>query len=277
MKLFLIIVLGSVCANAVDIEAVPPDLTTPPVTKGSPAPGKRVRQVIEEYDRAGSEVHHLLYLPTDWEKGKKYPVIVEYAGNKSGKSLGTVSGSSLGYGISGGKGVIWICMPFVDKNNQKNATNWWGDVDETVEYCKKTVVQICSEFGGDSSNVFIAGFSRGSIACNYIGLHDAEIASLWRGFICHSHYDGVRKWGYPESDREAAAKRLERLGGRPQFISHEQSVGTTKTYLEQALPNGNFTFQGLPFSDHTDTWVLKDIPERKLLRSWFERALDAEE
>ena len=86
-------------------------------------------------------------------------------------------------------------MPFVDKKNGRNATTWWGDVRATVGYCKATVLRTCEEFGGDPSNVFIAGFSRGAIACNYIGLHDDEIASLWRGFICHSHYDGVRKWG----------------------------------------------------------------------------------
>jgi len=44
-------------------------------------------------------------------------VIVEYAGNgnyanKYGDvSSGEVEGSKLGYGISGGTGFIWICMP----------------------------------------------------------------------------------------------------------------------------------------------------------------------
>lgn len=59
--------------------SVKPDLTTPPATDHAPAPGERVRQVNKNY--AATEVHHLLYLPTDWVKGKKYPVIVEYAGN----------------------------------------------------------------------------------------------------------------------------------------------------------------------------------------------------
>lgn len=70
-----------------------------------------------------------------------------------------------------------------------------------------------------------------SIACNYIGLHDDEIAALWRGFICHSHYDGVRKWDYAGSDRQSAAIRLGRLRDRPQFISHETSVETARGYL----------------------------------------------
>jgi len=41
-----------------------------------------------------------------------------------------------------------------------------------------TVKMICEKYGGDSAKVFLAGFSRGSIACNYIGLHNNQIASL---------------------------------------------------------------------------------------------------
>jgi hypothetical protein len=268
------ILLQVTCVGDIDIETVPPDLITPQASNESPAPGKRVRQFNENYE--GSGVYHLLYLPTDWEKGKKYPVIVEYAGNKWRTSPGTVEGSNLGYGISGGKGVIWICMPFVDKDNQINATTWWGDVEATVGYCIKTVERVCNEYGGDSSNIFIAGFSRGAIACNFIGLHNDEIASLWQGFICHSHYDGVRKWDYEGSDPESAAIRLNRLSNRPQFICQEKSVAATKAYLKSAYPSGRFTFKSLPFHNHTDTWVLREIPQRKVLRKWLSRNLSKE-
>lgn len=254
------------------IETAPQDLAPPPVTNDAPAPGRRVRQVNKGY--AGSGVHHVLYLPTDWEKGKKYPVIVEYAGNQWETSPGTVEGSNLGYGISGGKRVIWVCLPFVDARNRTNATLWWGDVEATVGYCKKTVHRICAEYGGDPAAVFLAGFSRGAIAGTYIGLHDDAIAALWRGFICHSHYDGVRPWPYAGSDRESAAARLKRLGKRPQFISDENDVNATKRYLLEVCPGGNFTFQALPFTNHTDTWVLRDIPERAALRQWFSHVLN---
>ena len=269
--LTLAVMLHASSLSAKDIESVCPDLITPSVTDHAPAPGKRVRQINQDY--AGTDVYHLLYLPIDWVQGQRYPVIVEYAGNKWRTSPGTVEGSNLGYGISGGKGVIWICMPFVDKDHQRNATTWWGDVAATVPYCKETVNRICADYGGDSSKVFIAGFSRGAIACNYIGLHDDEIASLWRGFICHSHYDGVKEWGYTGSDRNSAASRLRRLGNRPQFISHEKRVDETEQYLSSTAPAGNFTFQALPFSNHTDSWVLRDIPERTALRDWFDQVL----
>ncbi len=246
------------------------DLIVPAVTDEAPSPGARVRQFNQDYE--GSKVYHTLYLPTDWKPDRKYPVIVEYAGNKWRTSLGTVEGSSLGYGVTGGKGVIWVCMPYVNQQEMRNQETWWGDVDATVTYCKHTVKRICNEYGGDSDNVFIAGFSRGAIACNFIGLHDDEIASLWRGFICHSHYDGVRKWGYANSDRAAAAERLARLGNRPQFISQENSTEATQTYLKEAYPAGNFTFAPLKGVPHTDTWVLENRPERKALREWFSQS-----
>lgn len=248
------------------------DLTVPAVTDDAPSPGARVRQFNKDY--VDSKVYHTLYLPTDWQPNEKYPVIVEYAGNKWRTSLGTVEGSSLGYGITGGKDVIWICMPYVNQLEMRNQETWWGDVDATVAYCKHTVKRICNEYGGDSDNVFIAGFSRGAIACNFIGLHDDEIASLWRGFICHSHYDGVRKWGYPNSDRASAAERLKRLGSRPQFISQENSTASTQTYLKKASPTGNFAFVPLKGVSHTDTWVLEDRPERTALREWFVKSLN---
>jgi hypothetical protein len=255
------------------LEQINQDLSTPPATEGDPAPGKRVKQVNKDYP--GSGVYHLLYLPTDWQKGKKYPVICEYAGNRYGDSPGTVEGSNLGYGISGGKGVIWVCLPFVDSRNKVNSLEWWwADVNATVAYCERTVQRVCAEFGGDSNNVFLAGFSRGAIACNYIGLHDDKIAALWRGFICHSHYDGVNpNWGYAACDRPSALERLKRLGDRPQFISNENSVEKTQNYLKEVYPQGNFTFMLLSYPKHTDTWVLRETPERKIVRDWFQKAL----
>ena len=262
-----------------DINDVPLDLTVPPMTDDKPAPGRRVRQVADEYK--GTQVHHSLYLPKNWKKGNLYPVIVEYAGNGPYKnrygdtSAGTVEGSSLGYGISGGRGFIWVCLPYVSADGKSNQTQWWGDANATANYCKTVVPRICRDYGGDPSAVFIAGFSRGAIACNYIGLRDDEIAGLWRGFICHSHYDGVRRWGYAGCDRKSAARRLKRLKGRPQWISHENSVNETRQYLKQACPAGNFTFLPLPFRNHTDKWVLRDIPQRKQLRQWVARILRA--
>ena len=262
--IFLLSVSG-LLAEKLDWQAIEPDLVVPEVVSGKPAPGKRVRVRFHEYQDA--QIYHALYLPSDWKPGVKYPVIIEYPGNRHAHGDGSVESCKLGYGISGGKGVIWISMPFVDPKTKANAPKWWGEVDTTVAYCKKVVAQVCEDYGGDSKKVFLAGFSRGSIACNFIGLHDDEIAKLWCGFICHSHYEGVREW--PGSSAEGAAERLKRLGDRPQWISHETSVVSTRDYLQQAKPDGKFTFVSLPFPEHTDRWVLREIPPRMALREWF--------
>jgi len=260
-----------------DISTVPQDLATPEMSEGAPAPGRRVRLAASEY--AGTEVHHALYLPVDWEPGRTFPLIAEYPGNgpyrgESGDTCaGTVEDCNLGYGVSGGRGFIWLCLPCVSADRRRNQLQWWGDVEATVRYCRTVVPRVCDEYGGDPSKVFLAGFSRGSIACNFIGLHDDEIASLWRGFICHSHYDGVRKWPYAGSDRAAAEERLARLGDRPQFISQEVSVEATQRYLERSDAEGRFTFRAIPYRNHADTWVLRDIPEREAVRGWLAKAL----
>jgi hypothetical protein len=264
------------CGEAPDIRSVAPDLAVPAAEDGPPAPGRRVRQALASY--AGTEVHHTLYLPTDWARGKRFPVIVEYAGNGSYSnkygdvSDGTVEGSRLGYGASGGRGYIWVCAPYVSADRKRNQALWWGDVEATVGYCTGVVAEVCATYGGDPRAVFLAGFSRGSIGCNYLGLHDDAVAALWRGFICHSHYDGVRQWGYAESDRAAAAARLARLKGRPQFISQEGSTAATEAYLKEACPGGRFTFAPLPYRNHTDAWTLRDIPARAALRAWLTEA-----
>ncbi len=264
-------------AKEPNLHSIAADLETPKMADGEPAVGKRVKQVLSGFE--GTQVYHVLYLPTDWERGKKYPVLVEYAGNGGytnalgDVSEGTPEGSNLGYGASGGRGFLWLCLPYVDAAGKKNALNWWGDADATADYCRKAVREVCAKHGADPERVVLTGFSRGAIACNYIGLRDDETAKLWRAFIAHSHYDGVRRWGYAGDDPESARKRLERLKGRPQWVSHERSVEETRKHLESTGVKGDFTFVPLPHPNHTDAWVLRELPERRRLREWLARIL----
>ncbi len=247
------------------------------MTRDEPAAGRRVRQTTPGWEK--TEVHHALYLPRDWKPGGRFPVIVEYAGNGGYKnafgdvSNGTVDGSNLGYGISGGEGFIWVCMPYVTPE-KTNAVTWWGDPDETKKYCVKTVSFVCEKYGGDPKKVVLAGFSRGAIGANYIGLRDDEIAPLWRAFITYSHYDGqLAHWPYKDGDKSSALERLKRLNGRPQWISMENSVDPIRKYVESTGVKGDFTFTTIPFRNHNDQWVLRDLPERKALREWLKQKL----
>ena len=273
----MILLLALLLQDAPDLSSVPADLQTPAMTEGEPAAGRRVKQTTPGWE--GTAVHHALYLPRDWKAEGRYPVIVEYAGNGNYKnsfgdvSKGTVDGSNLGYGLSGGEGFVWVCMPYVSAKKD-NAVTWWGDVEETKSYCRKTVAFVCEKYGGDPKKVVLAGFSRGAIGCNYLGLHDDDIAGLWRAFFTFSHYDGVNTgWGYPGADRASALVRLQRLKGRPQFISMEASVDAIRKYVEGTGVQAPFTFQAIRFRNHSDQWVLRDIPERKALRDWVRAAL----
>ena len=102
------------------------DLVTPVMTNKAPAAGKRVRQVAPEYK--GTDVYHALYLPVDWKPDGKYPVIVEYTGNRfpPGNGSGEVKDANLGYGMSGGRGFIWVVMPYVEEGRKENARQMVG-------------------------------------------------------------------------------------------------------------------------------------------------------
>lgn len=265
-----------------DISTIAPDLTVPKMTTGAPAAGRRVRYTTPGWEN--TQVYGALYLPVDWKAGGHFPVIVEWAGNGDyhnvfgDVSAGVVEGSQLGYGITEGKQCIWMCLPYLNHAGTANVIKWWGDApkydaEPTLAYCRATVKDVCERFGGDPQRVVLAGFSRGSIACNFLGLHDDATASLWRGFICYSHYDGVTtNWPYPEADRASALARLDRLKGRPQFICGENSnAPLTERYLREtgSWEKGAFTVVGTGFRNHNDAWVLRPSPARTKLREWL--------
>ncbi len=284
----VILVLAALCIAQVsaqfpDIATIESDLTVPGLREGEPGPGRRVKATVPGYE--GTKVYHTLYLPTDWHPDRKYPVLVEYAGNGPYRnrygdiSTGLVEGSRMGYGISAGKGYLWLCLPYLNGEGTANVRSWWGskpghDPLPTVNYCLEAVKLVCASYGGAREKLVLCGFSRGAIACNFIGLHDDRIAGLWRAFIPYSHYDGVRKWGYPGSDRAAALGRLRRLGSRPQFVCSEGAqFKETAQYLAGTGVKGKFTFRGTGFRNHSDAWLLRPSPGRRELRSWLAKVL----
>lgn len=268
-----------------DISTIPPDLVIPAVRAGDPSPGQRVFYRLPGDPESVPAM--VLYLPVDWSPKRRFPVLCEYAGNGNYQnafgdaSTGRPEGSRLGYGLSGGNGFIWVCLPFLNEGGDKLAVTWWGDApghrpDATAAYAKRAIPAICAAFAGDRERVILCGFSRGAIACNAIGLHDDEIAKLWSGFFCYSHYDGVgEKWPFAGSDREAAMKRLERLNGRSQFICQENAPGAalnltaTRTYLRESGMTGDFTFIETGFRNHSDAWLLRPSPARDAARAWL--------
>jgi hypothetical protein len=273
------LMFAAILALVIHCDALADQHQTPQLSDGPPSAGRRVRQVAAEY--AGTNVFHSLYLPTDWKPGKKYPVLVEYTGNRwpvSG-STGKIADANLGYGLTGGTGFIWVVLPCVQIGRTENAVTWWGDLQATLDYCKVNVPRICAQFGGDPANVFLCGFSRGAIAVNYLGLADDEIAKLWKGFISHDHYDGV----FRVSDQASTLRRLVRLGDRPQLICSSVGTQKTKEYLQQYIDLDNITFLDVPVDElfaipegkvihpHTDLWMSIDSVYRRQARQWLRK------
>ncbi|MCX7887461.1 MAG: hypothetical protein N3B01_09455 [Verrucomicrobiae bacterium] len=130
-----------------DLRSVPADPVVPAISDDAPSAGKRVRHRLPEYE--STRVYHVLYLPPDWTPQHRFPVIVEYAGNGGYSNrygdvcTGLPEDSKLGYGICGGTGFIWVCLPYIDVGRTNICTRWWGDASATADYCRKAVRMIC--------------------------------------------------------------------------------------------------------------------------------------
>ena len=73
--------------------------------------------------------------------------------------------------------------------------------------------------------------------------------------------------GYADDDAASARMRLRRFRGNPQLVTHEISVADAQAFLKTEEIKA--TFVALPYPNHTDLWVLKDIPERARARAWI--------
>lgn len=271
-------------------------LPLPPLRTGAPAAGQRTAVTTPEY--AGTQVHHLIALPDDWSpaaqaQGRRWPVIVEYTGNRhaASGSSGEVEGAALGYGLSRGQ-AIWVVLPYVSLDHTRNEVTWWGDVAATVAYAKRQVPQICAAYGGDERQVLLCGFSRGAIAVSFLGLHDDEVAKLWCGFWAHDHFDGARAWagqawGSPLARYQAeASTRLRRLQGRPLLVTQGIHGTGTREFLTPLLPAGTWSARDLDMpalcgafpnatgpDPHNDRWLLIDSPTGDAVRRWWTQVL----
>lgn len=259
--------------------------------------GRGAKADNDRHSTPWEPVHHSIYLPLDWvsTRQKKYPVIVEFTGNGPWQddyndvSTGLPEKANMGYGISGGVGYVWLSLPFLDLSGQFVQTYWWGcpvnstkpvgqcpgyyDQNKTLLYMKEAVRWVSETYNGDVDKIFITGWSRGALATNYFGLFDDEAASLFRGFLPYSHFDGQPSDShlpYPYSDPQSALERLKRLNGKPMFITCERN-GTVETeaFLNSTGLILNTTFMSTGFCNHNDQWTLRPSSARTAMREWL--------
>jgi len=242
----------------------------PAVVEGPAAPGRRVR-----YQLSGDEGTHiacLLHLPDDWRPGGVYPVILEYPGNvfytKACYSTGLPDQCGIGYGMARGRGAIWVSMPFVERKTNSIAENGWGNPDDTADYCLRVIDEVCRNFAGDRRNLILTGFSRGAIACGFIGLRNDRIAPLWKGFHLCQHYDGD---GWNGATLEGALERAKRFRGSAVFHT-DNSADRVKPVTDIMNVPTTFVNSGLGF--HSIAMFLDDRESTQQVRRWFAELVD---
>ena len=242
----------------------PHKMDLPSMEDTAPAPGKRVRFRLAG---DGDRIYAVLNLPTDWTPNAQFPVIVEYPGNfffsPECYSSGLPDQCVIGYGITRGKGAICLSMPFVDRAAGKIAEDGWGNADDTADYALRMVEEVCTRFGGDRQNVLLTGFSRGAIACGYIGLRNDRIAALWKGFHACQHYDGD---GWRGATLPGALERAARFRGQAVFHT-DNPQKTFQPLMDVMKVPVKWTQSGLRF--HSTAMFLDDRPSTQELRNWF--------
>ncbi|WP_197167874.1 hypothetical protein [Neorhodopirellula pilleata] len=254
-------------------------IDVPDMVEGSPAPGRRVRYRLS--DDPDAEIYGTLYLPPDWNPNKRYPVIAEFPGNiffhaKACWSTGRPEQCQMGYGITLGTDAIWVSLPFVDRETGQIAEAGFGsrEGDDTAAYTVRVIDDICANWGGDRDNLILCGFSRGAIACGYIGLRNDTIAGLWKGFVACQHYDGSN---WRQSRMEDAIERAPRFRGRAIFqvdnSGSADNTGGTANY-EQLMahtdPAVKWTWVSSGLGSHATAMFLDDRPSTQQLRQWFD-------
>ena len=242
-------------------------IETPPVEEGPPAAGLRVRHALA--GDAGTGIHALLHLPEDWVAGRHraYPVVVECPGNiffvPGCYSTGLPEQCVIGYGMTRGRGAIWVSVPFVDRAAGAIAENGWGSPDDSADYLRRMVEDVCGRFGGDGRCVVLTGFSRGAIACGFIGLRDDRVAALWRGLHCCQHFDGD---GWNGATLDGAIVRAGRFRGASVFHTDNDAAAVRPVTEALGVPT---TFVASGLGAHAVAMFLDDRESTRRLRAWF--------
>ncbi len=283
---FLLFVVCALSGSRLNAQTLLPDLRTieadirvPSAEEKEAGPGQRCFVKLAD---SKWQVPYILYLPRNWDRSRKWPVFVELPGNggyrdaNGDECTGLPQDCNMGYGLTEGRDWLWVCLPFLNADGSKVAIQWWGDAPEhdpsaTLNFWQAVLKDVEQRFAGDSGVVVLAGFSRGSIACNALGLHDNETSRLWTAFLPCSHYDGVRAWPFPGSDRMNALRRLERLGSRPQWICAEGTqTKETESYLASTrVSRDHLTVMTTGFRNHSDQWTLRPCEARMKARDWL--------
>ena len=156
-----------------------------------------------------------------------------------------------------------MSLPFVDRSAGVIAEGGWGVPDDTAAYAVAMVEHVVREFAADPANVVLTGFSRGALACGFIGLRDERIAALWKGFHACQHYDGD---GWNGATEAGALERARRFRGRAVFQTDNSRAKFQRVMDAMSVP---VTWADSGLGAHATAMFLDDRPSTQALRRWF--------
>ena len=240
-------------------------VAVPEVSDEAPAPGRRVRARLAGERQPG--LYAVLHLPVDWTPGRRWPLLVEYPGNlfhmPGCRSPGLPEQGVIGAGMTFGRGAICLGLPFVDRRWGRIAESGWGNPDETVAYALAMLAQVRDDWGADPANTVLTGFSRGALACGYIGLRDDRLAAWWKGFHACQHYDGD---GWNGATWAGAMERARRFRGRSVFHTDNATAKFQPLMAAMGVP-ATFVQSGL--GAHATAMFLDDRASTRQVRAWY--------
>ncbi len=166
----------------------------PTMVEGTPAKGKVTKRNITGWN---NNVYYTIYLPSNYSAtGTKNPVIFDLPPNEYETYNGKPECEYLGYGLGYGSDFIVVVAPFLNADGSNLATTYWGagtlagDYTKTLEFWQAILTDIETNFNSDPDRVILTGFSRGAVACSYLGCSTYEWASKFCAFMPFSHHDG---------------------------------------------------------------------------------------
>ena len=105
---------------------------------------------------------------------------------------------------------------------------------------------------------FLSGFSRGAIACGYIGLANDQIAKLWKGIIACQHYDGS---AWQQSTMASAIERAPRFRGEAIFqVDNESHKADFRQLISHTDPSVEWTWVSSGLGNHATAMFLDERP-----------------
>jgi hypothetical protein len=243
-------------------------LSLQPLRTENPSAGKRVKMSISGYNAA---IYYTLTLPLNYKAGTAYSVIFECPGNVYGNFSGLPDDIVLGYGLSLGLDFILVQAPFVNTAKTAITTTWWSggnatdDPTPTIETWTAILDYIEATY--NVRNVILTGFSRGAIACCYVGCYNDTIATRWDGFIADAHFDGQ------VFTVAGASTRLARINNKKTlfFVGSDDSAKANTVAGKAAVDALGFptTYIEKPSLGHDPTWILLNDSYAVSARTWI--------